>query len=87
MSLSDLNHHLFAQLDRLSSPDLDAETIASEAERARAIVSVADQVSTNARLQLEAAKLFAAHGQQVLPMLPMVADSRAAKVPDQDTDT
>lgn len=70
--LSDLNNHLFAQLERLSGEDLTPEQIEQEAKRADAIVSVADQIARNADLQLKAAKLFADHGQSVLPMLPQI---------------
>lgn len=75
-SLSDLNAHLFAQLDRLAQPDLDADRIEQEVKRADAIVALADQVTENAKLQLQAAKLFAEHGQQVLPMLPQIGKAR-----------
>ena len=73
--LSDLNNHLFAQLERLSEEDLSAERIEQEAKRADAIVSLADQVTRNAELQLKAAKLFADHGASVLPHLPMIGKS------------
>lgn len=74
--LSDLNDHLFAQLERLSDEALTAEQIEQEAKRADAIVSVADQITDNAGLQLKAAKLFADHGQAVLPMLPQLGRAR-----------
>ncbi|MFP4240075.1 MAG: hypothetical protein ACLFRZ_12315 [Rhodosalinus sp.] len=70
--LSDLNAALFAQLDRLGAEDLDPDDIEREAKRATAIVSIADQVIATADLQLKAAKLYAEHGQGVLPMLPQI---------------
>ncbi|PWE32746.1 hypothetical protein DDZ14_08345 [Maritimibacter sp. 55A14] len=70
--LSDLNNHLFAQLERLSEEGLSVERIEEEAKRADAIVSVADQITRNADLQLKAAKLFAEHGNAILPMLPQI---------------
>lgn len=70
--ISDLNDHLFAQLERLSEEDLGAEKIESEVKRTEAIVSVADQISRNADLQLKAAKLYAEHGSGVLQMLPQI---------------
>lgn len=70
--LSDLNNHLFAQLERLSDEGMSAEQIEQEAKRATAIVSVADKITGNADLQLKAAKLFAEHGQTVMPMLPQI---------------
>lgn len=73
--LGDLNNHLFAQLERLADESLSPEQIEQEAKRADAIVSVADRIVGNADLQLKAAKLFAEHGQGVLPMLPKIGNS------------
>ncbi|CAM3168372.1 hypothetical protein SAMN04488021_11868 [Paracoccus aminovorans] len=67
--LGDLNNHLFAQLERLADESLTPEQIEQEAKRAHAIVSVADRIVGNADLQLKAAKLFAEHGQGVLPKI------------------
>jgi hypothetical protein len=72
--LSDLNDHLFAQLERLSDEDLSPEQIENEAKRAAAIVSIADQVSRNTDQRLKAAKLFVEHGNAVLPMLPEIGN-------------
>ena len=47
--LSDLDNHLFAQIERLSDEDLTAEQIEQEVGRARAIVGVSDQIIENAR--------------------------------------
>lgn len=73
--ISDLNNHLFAQLERLADETLMPEQIETEVKRAEAIVSVADQITSNAELQLRAAKLFADHGAQILPMLPQIGKS------------
>lgn len=75
--LSDLNDHLFAQLERLADEDLSAEKMEQEAKRADAVVQVADQIVKNADLQLKAAKLFAEHGAGVLPMLPQIGNANA----------
>ena len=71
-TLATLNDHLFAQLDRLSKTDMTPEEIEQEAQRAEAIVSIADQITGNSRVQLAAAKLFAEHGHHVLEMLPRI---------------
>ena len=71
-SLHDLNNHLFAQLERLSDESIAPDQLEAEVKRAQAIVSVADQITGNAELQLKAAKLFAEHGTQVLDMLPKI---------------
>ncbi|NKI99622.1 hypothetical protein [Novosphingobium sp. SG707] len=60
--MSDLNNHLFAQLERLGDEDLSAEQIETEATRAKAIVGIADQIIRNAEVQLTAVKLLADKG-------------------------
>lgn len=75
--LSDLNDHLFAQLERLADEGMDADQLDQEVKRAEAIVAVADQITGSADLQLKAAKLFAEHGGAVLPMLPQIGRSGA----------
>lgn len=69
--LSDLNKHLFDQLDRLSG-DLSDDQIKIEVERAEAISDIASQITNNANVMLKAAKLYADHGAQILPMLPQI---------------
>lgn len=70
--LTDLNDHLFAQLERLGDESLSADQIEAEAKRADAIVALADQVTKNADTMLKAARLFADHGERVLPLLPQI---------------
>lgn len=70
--LTDLNNHLFAQLERLADEDLDADAIEREVKRADAIVEVSDQVLRIADTSLKAARLFAEHGKAVLPHLPQI---------------
>jgi hypothetical protein len=55
--LSDLNDHLFAQIERLSDEDLKPDDIERESERAEAMVAVADQILRTAAIQMQAAKL------------------------------
>jgi hypothetical protein len=74
--LTDLNNHLFAQLERLSDEDLTGEKIAEEVKRADAVVAVADQIVRNADLQLKAATLLANHGARVGQHLTMLEDHR-----------
>jgi hypothetical protein len=72
--LTDLNNHLFAQLERLSDEDLTGEQIADEVKRADAVVSVADQIVRNADLQLKAVTILANHGERVSQHLTMLED-------------
>lgn len=73
--LSDLNNHLFAQIERLSEEGLSAEKIEVEASRSEAIVAVAEQILRNADLQLRAATVIANHGDRFIPMLPALGKS------------
>jgi hypothetical protein len=70
--LTDLNDHLFAQLERLSEEGLSQEDIAKEIDRSRAMVEVADAIISNADLQFRAVKLAADHGAKVIPHLTML---------------
>lgn len=63
--LTDLNNHLFAQLERLGDESLKGEELLSEIERARAISIVAKDVTANANLALQACKFAAEQGQTV----------------------
>jgi hypothetical protein len=69
-NLSDLNNHLFAQIERLSDEELTPEQIEIEAKRGEAIVSVADQIIRNAALQIQAAKIAFDGGSDPVPYLP-----------------
>ncbi|HEY9219519.1 MAG TPA: hypothetical protein VIO94_15840 [Phenylobacterium sp.] len=69
--LSDLNNHLFAQLERLSDEDLTPEQISQEVTRAEAIVGVSEQIVKNADLQLKAVAILAQH-ERMRPHLTMI---------------
>lgn len=75
--LTDLNNHLFAQLERLSEEGISDEQIEQEVKRADAIVSVADQIIRNADLTLKAANLVATHGERFRDMLPVLGSPKA----------
>lgn len=67
--LSDLNDHLFAQLERLSEEGLSAEQIEQETKRSEAMVSVSEQIIRNADLTFKAATFVAQHGDRYRPAL------------------
>lgn len=52
--MSDLNNHLFAQLERLSDESLKGEELSSEIARAGAVVNVAEQIIACGSLVLRA---------------------------------
>lgn len=70
--LSDLNDHLFAQLERLSEEDLKGDDLDREAKRTEAMVAVADQIIRNAGIQLAAAKIVADRGKDPMLYLPSI---------------
>jgi hypothetical protein len=52
--LSDLNNHLFMQLERLGDEDLKGEALTAEIERSKALTGVSTQIISNAGLVLKA---------------------------------
>ena len=60
--MNDLNDHLFAQLERLSDAKLDQEGLEREVQRTNSIVSVSEQIISNAQVAINAAELVAKHG-------------------------
>jgi hypothetical protein len=81
-TLSELNKHLFAQLDRFDDENMTAEQIEAEAKRAEAMVQLADRITENAKVQLHAARLFAEHGAGIVTYLPQIGKALPSK--DQD---
>lgn len=78
--LSDLNDHLFAQIERLSDENLTPEEIEKETKRGDAIVAVADQIIRNATLQVSAAKIVAEKG-NIRSLLPETVGAPEAPRP------
>lgn len=71
--LTDLNDHLFAQIERLADEDLTPEEINSECRRAIAMVAVADQIIRGAAVSLQVAKMVSDFdGSDPRPYLPVV---------------
>ena len=73
--LTDLNNHLFAQLERLSDEELTADQIEREVSRTEAIVTVSEQIIRNADLQLKAVTILANH-ERMRPHLTMIAEAK-----------
>lgn len=53
-TLSDLNDHLFAQMERLSDEDLKGDDLERELKRTSAVTGVAKEIISNAQLALDA---------------------------------
>ncbi len=67
--LTDLNNHLFAQLERLSDEELAGEALKEETQRGQAVAAVAKQIIDGGRLALRAQ---VAHDERVIIGVPEV---------------
>jgi len=54
--LTDLNNHLFTQLERLNDEDIKGDALKEEIHRAKAITSISKNIIDNAKTMLEGAK-------------------------------
>ena len=77
--ITDLNDHLFAELERLGDEALEGETLEDEINRAKALSQVADRIIDNARLVLEATELKFEYGVGDSSMPEMLGSTRNVK--------
>jgi hypothetical protein len=72
--MTDLNNHLFSQLERLNDDELKGEQLTEEIARAKAMSNISSQIVNSARLQLEVVKLINDSGdiRQQLPEMLML---------------
>jgi len=75
--LSDLNNHLFAQLERLSDEDLQGDALSTEIERSKAVTGVAREIVSNANTVLKAVEMAHERGGRVPVMLGIESDAKA----------
>ncbi|SHN66559.1 hypothetical protein [Bradyrhizobium erythrophlei] len=78
--LSDLNDHLFAQVERLAQENLTSDQIEIEVRRGNAIVALADQILRHASLQVQAAKIVSDHGIDPTRYIPDLAASKTNRL-------
>jgi len=71
--LTDLNDHLFAQLERLSDENLAGDALKEEIARSRAVADMAQRITENARLHLDAVQL-AVDYPSMASRIPMLGD-------------
>lgn len=69
--LTDLNDHLFAQLERLSDESLAGEKLDQEIKRSTAVANVAREIIQNGRTVLRAQELFGGMRSKVPAMLSL----------------
>lgn len=53
-TMSDLNNHLFAEIERLGDEDLKGDDLKEEIERAEALSKISGQIISNGALALKA---------------------------------
>ena len=72
--LTDLNDHLFEQLERLNDEELSPDDLAKEVTRTDAMMKVSEQIINNANLALRGAQLVAEYsgGGKFEHMIPML---------------
>lgn len=56
--ISDLNNHLFSQLERLGDESLNTEELQKEIERSKAITQIASQLVESAKVSVDAMKIM-----------------------------
>lgn len=81
--LTDLNDHLFEQLERLNDEELTPEQIAKEVTRTDAMVKVSEQIIGNATIMLRGAELLAEHGGKGAfeHMMPTISGAKLVEGP------
>lgn len=79
-NLSDLNNHLFEQLELLSSGELSNEELEKEIKKTKAMTSISSQILKVASIQISAIKTAESCGllNKELPSLIATKDSEAA---------
>ena len=67
--LTDLNDHLFAQLERLSDEDIKGDKLNEEIERSKSVSLIARNIIDSARLALDAQRAFNDTVRELPPVL------------------
>ncbi|GAB3021504.1 hypothetical protein [Bowmanella dokdonensis] len=65
--LSDLNNHLFAEMERLGNENLTDDELKVEIERAKSIAGISREIISNANLALRAKELQMEYGLKSMP--------------------
>ena len=80
-SVTDLNNHLFAQLEKLGDKDLTGEALSEEISRSKAMVSVSSTIVESHKNTLEAMQLFHKNGMD----LSRLKDNGIIAIGERDT--
>lgn len=76
-TLTDLNNHLFAQLERLSDEDLKEEALDTEIKRAEAVSKVSSEIIKNGELQFKAMKHMDEYGYDRKKQIPEMLEAKS----------
>ena len=71
--LSDLNNHLFEELERLNDESLTGDALQEERERAKSMANIAQTIINNGELALKAVKHFDEYGKEKVPDIQLIA--------------
>lgn len=74
--LSDLNNHLFEELERLNDESLKGEELQEERERAKSLANIAQTIINNGELALKAQKHFNEYGKEKLPDILQIEEGK-----------
>lgn len=73
--LSDLNDHLFEELERLNDEGLKGEALQEERERAKSMANIAQTIINNGELALKAVKHYDEYGNKSeMPSILQIGD-------------
>ncbi|MEG0416415.1 MAG: hypothetical protein RR565_09780 [Erysipelothrix sp.] len=75
-NMTDLNNHLFAQLERLGDEELTGEALEKEINRAKAVVDVAKAINDSGALALRAQELIAEYSGFQSVTLPVLLETK-----------
>lgn len=78
-TLTDLNNHLFAQLERLSDEELKDEALDTEIKRAEAVSKVSSEIIKNGELQFKAMKHMDEYGYERKKQVPEMLEVKSRK--------
>lgn len=75
--LTDLNNHLFEELERLNDEDLKGEALQEERERAKSMANIAQTIINNGELALKAVKHYDEYGKNdSVPEMLQIGDGK-----------
>lgn len=77
--LTDLNNHLFMQLERLNDETLDPEALETEVNRSKAITGVSNQIISVGKLALDAQKAVSEGNVRNAPQMLGVEENEMGK--------